>query len=177
MTSPLLAVGIFGAPHGVRGEMRVKSYTNDPKALSAYGDLTDSTGARSFKIVALRILKDDMVVVRLDGVADRGAAALLNGVELFAHRENLPAPDADEFYHVDLVGLVATTRDGETLGRVIGLRNFGAGDILEIAPPGGGETLLFPFTKAVAPEIDVPAGSIVIVPPREIDGETPEDEG
>src|ERR1700722_19000682 len=84
MTSRLIAVGIFGAPQGVRGEVRVKSYTAEPKALGAYGELADASGARRFKIVALRPLKDDMVVVRLDGVADRDAAAKLTGVELFA---------------------------------------------------------------------------------------------
>jgi 16S rRNA processing protein RimM len=171
MTPRLVAVGIFGAPHGVRGELRAKSYTGDPKALGAYGDLTDKSGARRFKIVGLRALKDDMVVVRIDGVADPAAAAKLTGVEIFARRENMPAPAADEFYHADLIGLRAMTREGEDLGRIVALRNFGAGDILEIAPKAGGETVLLPFTKAVAPEIDIAGGRIVIAPPRVIEGE------
>jgi len=176
MTPRLVAVGVFGAPHGVRGELRAKSYTETAKSLGAYGELTDASGAQRFKIIALRPLKDDMVVLRIDGVADRDAAAKLTGVELFARRENMPAPDKDEFYHADLVGLRAVTRAGEDLGRVIALNNYGAGDILEIAPSGGGETLLLPFTKAVAPEIDVAGGRIVIAPPLEIDGEAAEGE-
>jgi 16S rRNA processing protein RimM len=112
-----------------------------------------------------------MVVARLDGVADRAAAAKLTGVEIFARRENMPAPAADEFYHADLIGLRAMTREGEDLGRIVALRNFGAGDILEIAPKAGGETVLLPFTKAVAPEIDIAGGRIVIAPPRVIEGE------
>jgi len=176
MTSRLIAVGVFGAPQGVRGEVRVKSYTAEPKALGAYGELADASGLRRFKIVALRPLKDDMVVVRLDGIADREAAAELTGVELFARRENMPAPEEDEFYHADLVGLRATTTDGVEIGRVVALRNFGAGDILEILVPGGGETLMFPFSRAVAPEIDIAGGRIIIVPPREIDGEAREGE-
>jgi 16S rRNA processing protein RimM len=171
MRPRLVAVGIFGAPHGVRGELRAKSYTDDPKALGAYGDLTDKSGARRFKILGLRALRDDMVVARLDGVADRAAAAKLTGVEIFARRENMPAPAADEFYHADLIGLRAMTREGEDLGRIVALRNFGAGDILEIAPKAGGETVLLPFTKAVAPEIDIAGGRIVIAPPRVIEGE------
>jgi 16S rRNA processing protein RimM len=172
MTPPrLVAVGVFGAPHGVRGEVRVKSYTGDPKSLAAYGELTDAAGARRFKIAALRPLKDDMVVVRLDGVADRDEAAALTGTELFARRENMPPPEEDEFYHADLVGLRAETAAGEEIGRVVALSNYGAGDILEVAPNGGGETLLFPFTKAVAPEVDVAGGRVVIVPPREIEAE------
>jgi 16S rRNA processing protein RimM len=172
MAAPrLVAVGIFGAPHGVRGEVRVKSYTDDPTSLAAYGELTDAAGTQRLKIAALRPLKDDMVVVRLDGVADRDAAAALNGRELFARRENMPPPDEDEFYHADLVGLRAETAAGEEIGRVIALSNYGAGDILEVAPKGGGETLLFPFTKAVAPKVDVTGGRIVIVPPEEVEGE------
>ncbi len=172
MTPPrLVAVGVFGAPHGVRGEIRAKAYTDDPRSLAAYGELTDAAGVKRFRIAALRPVKDDMVIVRVDGVADRDAAAALTGIELFAHRENLPPPDEDEFYHADLIGLRAETREAEEIGRVVGVSNYGAGDILEIAPKGGGETLLFPFTKAVAPEIDLAGGRIVIAPPREVEGE------
>jgi len=170
----LIPLGVFGAPHGVRGELRVKSYTQDPKAIGAYGDLTDKAGVKTFRHSALRLVKDDMLVVRLAGVGSREEAEKLNGVALFARRRQLPPPSDDEFYHDDLVGLDAVTREGEALGRVVALRNFGAGDILEIAPPGPSETLLFPFTKAVAVEMDFERGRIVIVPPQEIDGEESE---
>ena len=111
-----------------------------------------------------------MLVARVKGVSTREAAQALTGVEIFARRDQLPPPDVDEFYYDDLVGLAAVTREGSTLGRVVALSNFGAGDILEIAPEGGGETLLLPFTRAVAVEIDFAAGRIVIEPPREIEG-------
>jgi 16S rRNA processing protein RimM len=168
----LIPLGIFGAPHGVRGELRVKSYTQDPKAIGAYGDLTDKTGANTFKLAALRPLKDDMLVVRLAGIDRREDAERLTGAELFARRAQLPPPSDDEFYHDDLIGLEARTREGDELGRVVALRNFGAGDILEIAPAAGGETLLLPFTKTVAVEVDFDKGRIVIAPPNEIDGES-----
>ena len=167
----LIPLGIFGAPHGVRGELRVKSYTHDPAAIGRYGDLTDKTGVRTFKVAALRPLSADMLVVRLAGVDNRRDAEKLAGLELFVTREQLPPPPDDEFYHDDLVGLEALTREGDKLGRVVALRNFGAGDILEIAPAAGGETLMLPFTKAVAVEIDLSKGRIVIVPPNEIEGE------
>jgi 16S rRNA processing protein RimM len=173
----LIPLGIFGAPHGVRGELRVKSYTGDPKALGAYGALTDKSAKAIYKLTALRALKEDMLVVRLAGIDSREAAESLTGGELFARRAQLPPPSDDEFYHDDLVGLEAVTQEGDRLGDVVALRNFGAGDILEIAPTPGVETLLLPFTKAVAVEIDFERGRIVIVPPEEIDGEPREGNG
>ncbi len=176
MPSPerLILLGVFGGARGVRGEVRIKSFTAHPEAIGAYGALTDKAGARVFAFESLRALKDDMLVARVKGVSTREAAQALNGVELFARREQLPPPGEDEFYYDDLVGLAAVTREGSRLGRVVALSNFGAGDILEIAPEGGGETLMLPFTKAVAPEIDFAAGRIVIEPPREIEGEREE---
>lgn len=162
---------MFGAPQGVRGELRLKSYTRDPEAIAAYGPLTDAPAVRTFVLEAVRPLKNDMLVARVYGVATREAAAALTGLELFARREQLPAPDEDEFYYDDLVGLTAVTREGAALGRVVALSNHGAGDILEIAPETGGETLLLPFTKAVAVEIDFAQRRIVIEPPDEIEGE------
>jgi 16S rRNA processing protein RimM len=167
----LVLLGVFGATRGVRGEVRVKSFTALPQAIGAYGALTDKNGARAFRFESIRPLGEDMLAVRLSGVATREAAAALTGVELYARRDQLPPPEADEFYYDDLVGLTVTTRAGLALGRVAGLRNFGAGDLLEIAPESGGETLLLPFTKAVAVEIDFAAGRIVVEPPREVDGE------
>jgi 16S rRNA processing protein RimM len=154
----------------VRGQVRVKSYTQDPKAIGAYGDLTDEGGARTFKLTDLRSLKDDMLVVRVAGIDSREDAEKLTGVALYARRSQLPPPSDEEYYHDDLVGLEAVTREGGKLGRVAALQNFGAGDILEVMPDEGGETLLLPFTKAVAVEIDFGAGRIVIVPPNEIEG-------
>src|SRR6202453_4274456 len=147
--SRLVALGVFGAPQGVRGEVRVKSYTRDPKAIAAYGALTDERGAR-LVLESVRLLKDDMLVARVAGVATREAGAALTGSELFARREQLPPPEEDEFYYDDLIGLAATTRDGVTFGQVVALSNYGAGDILEIMPEAGGESVLLPFTKAVA---------------------------
>ena len=167
----LILLGVFGAPQGVRGEIRVKSFAQEPVAIACYGALTDKIGKRSFAMESVRALKDDMVVVRLAGIATREAAQALTGVELYARREQLPPPREEEFYHDDLIGLRAVTPEEAPLGRVVALYNFGAGDILEIAPEGGDETLLLPFTKAVAVEIDFAKARIVIVAPNEIDGD------
>ena len=167
----LVLLGVFGAARGVRGEVRVKSFTADPRRIGAYGALTDKDGARVFAFETLRPLKGDALAARVKGVSTREAAQALAGVEIFARRGQLPPPNENEFYYDDLVGLSATTRGGEPLGRVVGLSNFGAGDILEIAPEGGGETQLMPFSRAVAVAIDFERGTIVIDLPREIEGE------
>jgi len=127
-------VGVFGAPHGVRGEIRLKSYMQDPASIDSYGVLNDSAGRR-YELTAVRPLKDDLLVVRVKGVADRDAAQKLTNVQLFIAREKLPAPDEDEFYCRDLIGLRAETPDGLLLGTIVAVPNYGAGDILEVAPP------------------------------------------
>jgi 16S rRNA processing protein RimM len=165
----LIALGIFGAPQGVRGEIRLKSYTSAPPAIGGYGPLTDAAGARRFAMKIVRALRDDMLVARVEGVETREAAAALTGVELFARRSQLPPPDADEFYYDDLIGLEAVSASGEPLGRVAAVFNHGAGDILEIAPLGGGATLLLAFTRAATPEVDFAGGRIVVIPPPEIE--------
>jgi 16S rRNA processing protein RimM len=167
----LVLVGVFGAPQGVRGEIRVKSFTSDPKAIGEYGPLSGTKGAREFAFERLRAARDDMLVVKVKGVETREDAATLTGAEIFALRSGLPPPREDEYYYADLVGLEAVTRSGEKLGCVTQISNYGAGDILEIAPHGGGETMLLPFTKAVAPAIDFDGGRIVIEPPEEVAGE------
>ena len=170
----LVLVGRFGAAHGVRGELRLKSFTQDPAAIRGYAPLTDASGARKFVLSALRVVKDDMCVVRVEGIADRDAAEKLTNIDLYVARENLPPPDEDEFYQADLIGLDAVTETGEAYGTIERVLDFGAGDILEIRPPDGGETRLVPFTKAAVPTVDIAARRVVIVPPVEIEGEVEE---
>lgn len=165
----LILMGVFGAPQGVRGETRIKSLTRDPKAIGAYGPLTDKARARVFVFDSLRLVRENMLVARVAGVTTREAAAALSGLEIFARRGQLPPPAEDEFYYDDLVGLDAFDAAGRRLGAIASVSNYGAGDILEIAPEGGGETLLLPFTKGIAPTIDFDAGRIVIDPPREVE--------
>jgi 16S rRNA processing protein RimM len=160
-----VCVAQIGAAHGIRGEVRLRSFTEDPMAVTAYGPLESEDGTQRFEIKALRPAKDHFVA-RLAGIDNRNAAERLTGVKLYVSRERLPpVEDEETFYHADLIGLAAVTPEGAPLGTVTAIHNFGAGDIVEIAPEGGGPTLLLPFTDTTVPEIDLAAGRMVAVPP------------
>ncbi|UFZ01949.1 ribosome maturation factor RimM [Bradyrhizobium ontarionense] len=167
--SKLICVARIGAAHGVRGEVRLWTFTEDPLAVLHYGPLTTKDGTRSFEVAKAREAKDH-VVATIKGVTDRTAAERLNGLELYVSRDRLPETDDDEYYHADLIGLAAETTAGAPLGRVLAIHNFGAGDIIEIAPPTG-STLLLPFTNAVVPTVDIAGGRVIIELPTEIEGD------
>ncbi len=161
-------VARIGAAHGVRGEMKLWSFTQDPAAVADYGPLETEDGKR-FDIESMRPAKDHFVV-RIAGIGDRDAAAKLCNLDLYVPRDRLPAiEDDDTYYHADMIGLTAVTPEGAALGTVSALHNFGAGDLIEIATTQGGEPLLLPFTDAIVPEIDMAARRIVVVLPTEIE--------
>jgi 16S rRNA processing protein RimM len=166
-----ICIARIGAAHGVRGAVKLWTFTEDPFAVKAYGPLLTKDGTRSFEVATAREAKDHLVAT-FKGVTTRDDAERLNGIELYIAREKLPATDESEYYHADLIGLAAVTPAGEPLGRVIAIHNFGAGDIIEIAPPHG-PTLLLPFTNAVVPSVDLAGGRVVIEMPEEIDGDDP----
>ncbi|MCX7307044.1 MAG: ribosome maturation factor RimM [Afipia sp.] len=170
-----ICVARIGAAHGVRGEVKLWPFTQDPMAVLHYGPLSTKDGARQFEVARARVAKDHLVAT-LKGVATREDAERVNGIELYISRDKLPATDDDEYYHADLIGLRAVNMRGETIGKVLAIHNFGAGDIIEIAPAQG-STLLLPFTNAVVPTVDIAAGHVVIVMPEEIDGDAPDDAG
>jgi 16S rRNA processing protein RimM len=166
--SDKVCVARIGAAHGVRGEVKLWSFTEDPQVVADYGPLETEDGARRFEIESLRAVKDHFVA-RLKGIDDRNAAEALRNVELYVPRDRLPAIDEDDtFYVADLVGLAAATPEGDTLGTVTAVHNFGAGDIIEIKPAGGAP-LMLSFTDANVPEVDVKAGRIVVALPNEIE--------
>ncbi len=167
MPASRILVGIFGAPHGVRGEVRLKSYTADPMAIATYPGLTDEAGTRAFKLVTARPVKDDMLIVRVEGVADRSAAEKLTNLSLAIGREHLPPADEEEFYHADLIGLRAETREGVLLGVIAAVLNFGAGDILDVRSALG-ESQLLPFTRAVVPSVEIAQGRVIVELPEEV---------
>lgn len=162
-----VCVAQIGAPHGVRGEVRLWTFTAEPMAVARYGPLETEDGQRVFEIEKLRPGKGHLVA-RLRGIGSREAAETLTNSKLFVPRERLPAPEDDEFYHADLVGLRVEDEDGNEIGAVIAVHNFGAGDILEIQPPEGGAMML-PFTETVVPEVDIEGGRLVIMLPEEKD--------
>ena len=165
--SDRVLIARIGAAHGIRGEVRVKAFTADPADIDAYGPL-ESLDGRRFAVTGLRPAAgpaSDMLVVRFKGVTDRNMAEALNGLELSIPRDRLPPAAEDEYYHADLIGLEAVTLSGEALGTVIGVHNYGAGDLIEVAPSRG-ETLLVPFTRAVVPQIDLAARRLTVDPPE-----------
>ncbi len=164
-----ICVARIGAAHGVRGEVKLWSFTQDPAAVAGYGPLETLDGTRHLEIKALRPAKDHFVA-RFAGIDDRDAAEKLRNLELYIPRTRLPQIDeADTFYHADLIGLDVVTSDGAQIGTVYALHNFGAGDIIEIIPIGGGDALILPFNNAMVPKIDIAEKQIVIVLPAEIE--------
>lgn len=166
MTPPKkVCLGTIVAPHGVRGAVRIKSDTERPEDIGAYGPLSDESGERIFELQVIGRSKG-VVQARVAGVDDRDAAEALRGVRLFVDREKLPPPDEqDAFYHADLIGLAAELAGGDTLGTVCGVSEFGAAPVLEIELAGGGDTVLVPFTKAAVPVVDLEGGKLVVDPP------------
>jgi len=161
-----VCVAEIGAAHGIAGEVRLHAFTEDPLAVTGFGALQAEDG-RAVAIAAVRPGKD-CLIARIAGVADRTAAERWRNVKLYVPREKLPAiEEAETFYHADLVGLTAVGPDGAPFGHVVAVQNFGAGDLLEIAPAAGGPTVLLPFTDAVVPVVDVANGRVVVNPPAE----------
>ena len=172
--SGLLLVGKFGGAQGVRGEIRVRSFTQEPLAIAEYKTLLDSSGQRPFRILKARPYKDGVLIAQVEGVSDRTAAEALTNLDLYIRRDDLPEPDEDEFYHADLIGLEARLEDGTVFGTVLRVENYGAGDILEIKRMDGDEVMLL-FSKANVPHVDIARGFVTVNPPAEI--EAPPEEG
>jgi len=167
-----ICVARIGAAHGVRGAVKLWTFTEDPLAVKHYGPLATKDGTRQFEVTHAREAKGHLVAT-LKGIATRDEAERLNGVELYIARDQLPETDEDEYYHADLIGLAAVTAADAPIGRVIAIHNFGAGDIIEIAPSHG-STMLLPFTNAVVPTVDLAGGRVVIELPEEVDGDEPD---
>ena len=164
----MVCVAQVATAHGVRGALRLRTFTEDPESVAAYGPLCDAQGRELFRVAILGQAKGG-VIVRAEGIEDRDAAEALRGTRLYVPRERLPEPEPDEFYHGDLVGLEAVDAEGRPRGRVVAVHNFGAGDLIELGAEGGGrgDTVLVPFTREAVPEVDLAAGRIVVVPPPE----------
>ncbi|KJS40257.1 MAG: hypothetical protein VR70_06095 [Rhodospirillaceae bacterium BRH_c57] len=155
-----VCVGVIVGPHGIRGQVRVKSFTAEPEDIAAYGPVVDEFGARTFTLNVVGRSKG-VVLCALKGVDDRNAAEMLRGVRLHVDRAVLPPPDEDdEFYHADLIGLRVEFSDGVVLGRVAAVYDFGAGDILEVRADNGGVTMV-PFTREAVPTIDMAGGRLI----------------
>ncbi len=158
-----VCLGAFAGAHGVKGAAKIRTFTAEESGVAAYGPLTTEDGARRFALRFVRALKPGLALVTAPEIRTREEAEALAGIRLYAPRAALPqVDDPDEFYLEDLVGLAAFDTDGETVGRITGVHNFGAGDLIEIARPSGGPALFAPFTKAVAPLVDLAAERMVV---------------
>ncbi len=153
--------------------MRIKSFTEDPANVAAYGKVSDEAGARSFALEPIGA-SGGAILARIEGIDDREAAEGLAGTRLYVPRSALPAPDDEEYYHADLLGLRAVSTDGEALGTVTSVHPIGETDVLEIERGSGLPSLLIPFTRADVPEIDLKTGRVVVEVPVEADVENPD---
>jgi 16S rRNA processing protein RimM len=163
-------LGVVIGAQGLKGEVKVKTFTEAPENLAAYGPLHARDG-RTFTVCALREAKG-LALVQFEGIATRDAAESLKGVELHVSRATLPKPETQEFYHTDLLGLRAEDATGRGIGRVTAIHNFGAGDVIEIARDDDAGAVLMPFTREIVPFIDVAQGRVVIAAPEEVEAET-----
>lgn len=166
-------LGSIGAAHSMHGEVVLQSFTKDPKDIAAYGPLTDETGRRTMEIISIRVAGKG-IIARLKGVNDRTAAEGLRGTALYVDRDKMPVPKPEDFYHADLVGLKAIAPDGKVIGEVIDVPNYGGGDLIEIRPDAGGETILVAFTKDYVPVVDVAGGRLEVIVPV-LNEDEPED--
>ena len=176
----MVCVGVITTARGLKGEVRVKSFTADPENLTAYGPLWDKAGERSFRLRVTGQIKGQ-VVAAVEGIADRSGAEALRGQELYVPRDALPEPEEDEFYHADLVGLSVelandATGAGTFLGKVRAVYDFGAGTMLEVTDGPTG-VVMVPFTKAAVPLVDIAGGRITVAPLPGLLDPVPEDSG
>ena len=164
MAHDVLLAAVIGA-QGLKGEVKVKLFTATPDALPRYGVLHTGDG-RKFKITAFRPAKEGEAVIAFEGVRDRNQAEALKGTELFVARAALPETGEDEFYHADLIGLEVRDSEGRVLGKVSGLHNFGASDVLEFARPDG-DSVHLAFTKETVPVLNIAEGFIIVAVPED----------
>ncbi len=170
---PLILVAAIAGAFGVRGEVKLKSFTAEPDACLSYGPLLDAKGAAVLTIIKSRTVKNALAVTAKQ-VTTREQAEAMKSTKLYVPRSRLPQPEEDEFYLTDLVGLSVEMRDGSPRGRIKAVHDFGAGDLLEIQSPGEKDWLL-PFTKLAVPVVDITGGKVVIDPPEEIEGDEDRD--
>lgn len=174
---PLICIAAIAGAFGVKGEVKIKPFTEKPKACLDYGPLRDKNGDIILTVKSSRMVKKALAVFT-EEVATREQAEALKSTKLYVYRSDMPEPDADEFYHEDLVGLDAELEDGTVLGKVKAVQNFGAGDVLEIA--GGKDAtgnkikaFFHSFTKTAVPVVDIKAGRIVLFIEEPEEGDPP----
>jgi len=166
--SDLICIGAIAGAFGVSGEVRLKSFCAEPTDIATYGPLMTEDGSRQFLITLTRPVAGGLGA-RIKGISTKEEADALRGTSLFVHRDRLPSLPDDEFYHADLIGLQAFDTGGLLVGKVTAIHNHGAGDIIEISPPGHKSALLLPFSKTIVPNVDIAAGRLIVDLPEDVD--------
>ena len=166
--SDLICIGAIAGAFGVSGEVRLKSFCAEPTDIATYGPLMTEDGSRQFLITLTRPIAGGLGA-RIKGISTKEEADALRGTSLFVHRDRLPSLPDDEFYHADLIGLQAFDTGGLLVGKVTAIHNHGAGDIIEISPPGHKSALLLPFSKTIVPNVDIAAGRLIVDLPEDVD--------
>lgn len=174
MAAERVCLGAFAGAHGVKGQVKIKAFTEVPEDVAAYGPLSDEAGTRRF-VVTLTGRSKGLLLARVEGVGDRDRAQALSGTRLYVDRDALPAPEEEEFYHADLIGLAAVDLGGRPLGKVKAVHDFGAGTVIELEGGQGAPGLVLPFTRDTIPTVDLENGRLVIDPPAEAEGERGDD--
>ena len=170
MAADILLGVVLGA-HGLKGEVKVRTFTETPERLAAYGPLHDDQG-RIFAVTHIKAIDAVSAIAQFDQICSRDAAERLKGCEFFVTRAALPQTEAEEFYHADLIGLRVEDSEGRLIGHIRGIHNFGAGDVVDIERSDGNEALL-PFNRQFVPVVEIAAGRVVIVPPEEVEARSP----
>lgn len=161
MNSRRICLGVITGAHGIAGQVRIKCYTKIPEDLTGYGPLSSEDGNLIFEISSFKVVKN-AIVAKIQGTNSRSEAEALQGTELFVDREVLPDPDNEEWYYSDLISLKVFDRENQLIGVVSTVQNFGAGDLIEITPVSGGDSVLVPFTTNFVPEVDLTRGKLTI---------------
>lgn len=171
-----VCIAAFAGAHGVQGHAKIKTFTTDPHAVADYGPLETEDCKRVFSIKLIRSLKPELVLVSAPEITSREDAASLAGTRLYVARDKLSEPEEEEFYYSDLIGLTVKTQNGESVGKIAAVQNYGAGDILELREiPGHKGSHMVPFTKEAVPDIRV-SEKLVILDKDYLPSEVPESE-
>ncbi|MBI1210222.1 MAG: ribosome maturation factor RimM [Alphaproteobacteria bacterium] len=158
MSDKRILIGRIVAAHGLKGEVKIKSFTEAPLDVASYGAVLASDG-RKFQLVHER-LQGETVIAAIKGINDRNSAETLRGLDLYVDRADLPEPEDDEFYHADLIDLPVTDASGAEVGRVLAFHNFGGGDVMEVKR--GTASVFVPFTVKMVPTVDVKTKRVVL---------------
>jgi len=150
MAADTIVLAAVAGAHGIKGEVRLKLFTDTPENLARHARF--DAGGRALVLLAIRAEKPGMAIARFDSIVDRNAAEALRGLQLTVARAALPPLDDGEYYVADYLGMAVVDETGAAVGRVKAIENFGASDLIDIERDAGG-TVMVPFVADVVREV------------------------